>query len=100
MTYCAIIIIKTKQLFKQVKHEKLTNIIINQHFQTLYLKRSNNDVCLADTFFGCGDLDNRHSVVLLLLLIRLHWVLWTPVTHLLVSRILYQFCVRKVIHWL
>jgi hypothetical protein len=22
---------------------------------TLYLKKCNNDVCLADTFLGCGD---------------------------------------------
>jgi hypothetical protein len=54
--YCTImIIIKTKELLKHVTLEKLINVIINQHFQTLYLKNSNNDVCLADAFLGCGD---------------------------------------------
>jgi hypothetical protein len=33
-----------------VKHEKLINLIINEHYQTFYLKKCNNDVCLADAF--------------------------------------------------
>jgi hypothetical protein len=36
--YVIIIIEQTKTLFKEAKHEELTNIIINYHFKTLYLK--------------------------------------------------------------
>jgi hypothetical protein len=36
-------------------------------FQTIYLKKSNNDVCLADAFSGCGVWinlqDNRRCTV-------------------------------------
>jgi hypothetical protein len=41
-----------------MKHGKLINVLISSHFQKLYLKKSNSDVCLADTFLGCGDLVN------------------------------------------
>jgi hypothetical protein len=47
-----------KKLLKRVKHEKFVNVIINLCFQTIYFKKSNNDVCPADALFGCGDLVN------------------------------------------
>jgi hypothetical protein len=59
--YCTISI---KILFKQLKHKKLINLITNQHFQTLYLKKFNNHVRLADALFGCNDSVNWHSTVL------------------------------------
>jgi hypothetical protein len=49
-----IIILKS---LKQVKHEQLINVIVNKKFQTVYLKKPKNDICLADAFLGCG-----HSV--------------------------------------
>lgn len=41
-----------------MKHEKFINVIINYHFQTLYLKNYNNEVCLVDALPGCGDSAN------------------------------------------
>jgi hypothetical protein len=50
--------IKKKQLYETVvmflsknifKHEKLMNIIINYHFQTIYSKKCNGDISLVNT---------------------------------------------------
>jgi hypothetical protein len=53
-----IIIIIARKLLKGVRHEKLLNVVIDLHFKIFNLKKSNNDVCLADTFLVCGDLVN------------------------------------------
>jgi hypothetical protein len=55
-----------------MKHEKLINMIRNYNFQTLYLKRSNSDVCLVDeTYFPNGKCRNRFSVRSFVTVIRL-----------------------------
>jgi hypothetical protein len=60
--YCSIII-KTKKLLKEVKHEKLICAFINQHFQTPYLKKTNSDVCLAEKLhFPAGRSHKRYSI--------------------------------------
>jgi hypothetical protein len=46
-----------------MKHNKLINIIINYHFQTPYLKKSNIDVCLADETCVPADISSKHFSV-------------------------------------
>jgi hypothetical protein len=53
LSYIIIIIIRTKKS-KTCETWKFINIIINKHFQTPKLKKS-NDVCLAGVLLGCGD---------------------------------------------